>query len=101
VALRKEGVGFSLPQVDCLFDYVDSEKEGVIDAEKWEARVFDDRKNHGLIEFLDMNPLQYLRDVVNRHELTGEDLLHKMKKRIIDEPLSFPEFTTCLLKLDS
>ena len=36
-----------------------------------------------------MNPLQILRDVINKYNLTGDDILHRMKKKLHDEALNF------------
>lgn len=38
---------------------------------------------------LDLNPLQVLRDVIGQYELSGEDILHRMKRKLVDDPLNF------------
>jgi hypothetical protein len=54
-----------------------------------------------MINIIDLNPLQMLREVIQQYELSADDILHKLKKRINDLPLTFPQFKECILKLDS
>ncbi len=48
-----------------------------------------------------MNPLQVLRDVINEYELSGEDILHRIKRKLVDDPLNFNQFKESMQKLDS
>ena len=48
-----------------------------------------------------MNPLQILRDIIAKYELTGDDILHRMKKKLNDEPLNFNQLKDSLSKIDA
>jgi hypothetical protein len=41
-----------------------------------------------------------LREIITQNGLTSDDLLHKMKLRIWDEPLTLRKFKSAMLELD-
>ena len=49
---------------------------------------------------IDINPLQMLREVVAKYNLTADDILHRIKMRYYDQPINFNAFKDCLLYLD-
>jgi hypothetical protein len=50
--------------------------------------------------FKEINPLQVLRDIVVKSNLSHEDILYRMKLRATDPPLSFAAFKESLKRLD-
>lgn len=42
-----------------------------------------------------------IREVIEVYNLAPEDILHKMKKKIIDEDLTFNMFKDCIIKIDT
>jgi hypothetical protein len=46
------------------------------------------------------NPLQMLREIVIQNEISGDEILHKMKLRLDNEPLDFPKFSKGLKIID-
>lgn len=84
---------FSLtsPEIESIFVAIDENKDGLIDRDEWLNKIYEDSNN----------PLQLLREVVNEHDLSTDDLLFKMHLRIWDEPLDFPKFAQALRMLDN
>ncbi len=70
---------------------IDTKKDEMIDEEEWEEAVYDDN----------INPLQMLREIISFNQITADDLIHKMKKKYDEEPLTFPDFKKALLSLDN
>ena len=65
--------------MDCLFKNIDSNHDNAIDMKDWLHSVIDDCKNT-LVKYLslEVNPLQIMRDVITKYNLTGDDLLYRM-----------------------
>jgi len=70
-------VHFTGPEIELLFSYFDTDKNGRISIEEWNKKIFEDSQN----------PLAMLREVITEHQLSSEEILHKMRLRIWDEPL--------------
>ena len=49
----------------------------------------------------DLNPLQIIRDVIQQYDLTSDDILHRIKKKIVDEAMNFNMFKDCMMRLDA
>jgi Ca2+-binding EF-hand superfamily protein len=79
------------PEIESIFIAIDENKDGLIDRDEWLNKIYEDCNN----------PLQLLREVVNEHDLSTDDLLFKMRLRIWDEPLDFPKFAQSLRLLDN
>ena len=82
-----------MPSIDFLFNWFDANKDGCIDKDEWTAIITDDSnillvKDYYFI-YLDLNPLQMIREVIEEYNLTAEDMLHKMKKKILDDDMTF------------
>jgi len=84
------GFRFSAPEIDALFKLLDINNDGDLDIEEWKTRIYEDS----------LNPLQMLRDIVQRNKITSDDLLFRMQLRIWDEPLDFPRLCEALRRLD-
>ena len=65
--LQKENINFTAEEIDKLFNWIDSKKDGVIDKEE-----FLDKYNHTL------KPLSKIQDIVLENKLDIEDLAHHM-----------------------
>mmetsp|Transcript_28903 Transcript_28903/g.27805 ORF Transcript_28903/g.27805 Transcript_28903/m.27805 type:complete len:184 (+) Transcript_28903:1666-2217(+) len=89
-AMKKEGLPFTLTQLDFLFKALDRNNDGLVDWDEWNAKVFDDFRN----------PLQLLREIVFANEISGEELLQKMRLKVYDDPLDYPTFQRSLRTLD-
>lgn len=87
----KKLFNLTAPEIESIFLEIDDNKDGYIDREEWLNKIYEDSSN----------PLQLLREIVNEHELSSDDLLFKMHLRIWDDPLDFKKFTTALRMLDS
>ena len=81
---------FSAPEIDSLFNILDTKQDDELDVDEWKTRIYEDQ----------MNPLQMLREIVENNKLTSDDLIFKMHLRYWDEPLEFPKFCEALRKLD-
>jgi Ca2+-binding EF-hand superfamily protein len=81
---------FTAPEVDALFKLLDMNEDGELDIEEWKARIYEDS----------LNPLQMLREVVQKNKITSDDLLYRMQLRIWDEPLDFSKLCEALRRLD-
>ena len=66
--LQKEKLGFSAEELDKLFYWIDTKKDGVIDKEE-----FVNKYNHTL------KPLTVVQDIIHNNKLDIEDLAHQMK----------------------
>ena len=66
--LQKEKLGFSAEELDKLFDWIDTKKDGVIDREEFVYKF-----NHTL------KPLTLIQDIIHTNKLDIEDLAHHMK----------------------
>ena len=66
--LQKEKLGFSAEELDKLFYWIDTKKDGVIDKEE-----FVNKYNHTL------KPLTIVQDIIHNNKLDIEDLAHQMK----------------------
>ena len=71
--LQKEKLGFSAEELDKLFYWIDTKKDGVIDREEFAFKY-----NHTL------KKLTELQDIVSSNNLDIEDLAHHMKISISD-----------------
>lgn len=89
--MQSEKLVFTLAQIDFLFRALDRNNDGQIDEEEWKYKIFDDFQN----------PLSLLRDVISVNEISGEELLHKMKLKYSDEPLEYIKFQKCFKSIDS
>lgn len=87
---QKRGIEFTAPELDLIFKYFDSNRDGRIDFKEWTAKIYEDSTN----------PLALIREVITTHRLTSDELLHKMKLRIWDDSLSLSQFNKCMRELD-
>lgn len=81
---------FTAPEIDALFDMLDTKKDGALDVEEWKSRIYEDS----------LNPLQMLREVIIKNNITPDDVLFKTQLRIWDEPLDFSGLCVSLRRLD-
>jgi len=76
--------------MELLFAYFDHNKDGRIHLEEWNKKIYEDSTN----------PLAMLREVITENQLSSEELLHKMKLRIWDEPINLRQLKAALNHLD-
>ena len=67
-----------------------SEACGELDLNSWLSRIYEDGDN----------PLQMIREIVSTYNLTQEDLMHQMKLKLWDEPLTQAKILTAIRNLD-
>ncbi len=87
---KQKGVHFTAPEMELLFAHFDTNQDGRIHYDEWKARIYEDSTN----------PLALLREVIQSNHLSSEELLHKMKLRIWDEPLTLKQFKKAMHELD-
>ena len=83
-------VGLSAVQIDALFSMLTPDVTATLDFKMWQSRIFEDGDN----------PLQMIREIVDEHRLTQEDLLFQMKLRVWDDDLDRAAFYKTLRNLD-
>ena len=90
-AMAAMEVGLSFAKVDSLFVELANEANGEIDLGMWLAKIYED----------DDNPIQMIREIVVRHQLTQDDLLHQMKLKAWNNGLTLPKLREHIRNLDS
>jgi Ca2+-binding EF-hand superfamily protein len=64
--------------------------DGFLDIKEWTYKIYDNFQN----------PFQLLREIIVENEITGDEILHKFRLKIYDDPLDLVQFKNCLKKLD-
>lgn len=82
-------MGLQAAQIDGLFNLLVGEFE-FLNLELWQAKIYEDSGN----------PLQMIREVVSKYGLTQDDLMHQMKLKLWDDPLSASQLTKAIRHLD-
>lgn len=89
-AIQSLELGLSAAQVDMLFTLLVSEANGDLDLNMWLSRVYEDGDN----------PLQLIREIVNAHNLTQDDIMHQMRLKLWSDPLTQNELRAAIRLLD-
>ena len=84
-------VGLSAARIDSLFAALCSEANGEIDLNSWLSRIYEDNDN----------PLQMVREIVGRYDLTQDDLLHQMQLKPWDSAMDLAKLRKVIRNLDA
>jgi len=91
--VKREGLPFNSIQMDFMLEKLDHNQDGMVDAQDW-LLSFQMKQEVGI------DALGYLRGVVSKHQLSAEDLLYRIKKRLSDPAMSHKAFREALLRFD-
>jgi hypothetical protein len=77
-------------QTDYVFDKIDANGDQAIDMQEWMEKFQEDA----------MNPMQQLREIVARSNMTWDDLAYRLGKKVTGPPMPIKYFRECIMRLD-